>query len=204
MAFLFEKPEGFEFRAGQFCLINVPDIGFRDEGGLRKPLSIASSPIEKELMFVTKMGESAFKRTLREMPIETSITIDRPQGSFILPEDASVPLVFLAAGMAITPFWSMIRYVINNHTEHVITLFYSNRTPEEAAFLKELQMIAERHKNVTLVATMTRVSEGSLAWSGLTGRINTMMISNGCKCHPQLRTDPSHRYSRTHPEVACS
>jgi len=181
MAFLFEKPEGFEFRAGQFCLLSLPDIGFQDERGLRKPLSIASSPLDNELMFVAKMSESAFKRTLREMPAGTAVTIDGPHGSFTLPEDTSVPVIFIAGGIAIIPFRSMVRHVAGARTEHTITLFYSSRTPQEAAFLKELQDIAETHRNIRLVATMTRVSEQSKTWSGLTGRINPAIISDGCK-----------------------
>jgi ferredoxin-NADP reductase len=67
------------------------------------------------------------------------------------------------------------------HTEHTVTLFYSSRTPHEAAFLKELQDIAETHRNIRLVATMTRIPEQSKAWSGLTGRINPAMIRDSCK-----------------------
>ena len=181
MAFLFEKPGGFEFRAGQFCLLGLPDIGFRDERGLRKPLSIASSPLDNDLMFVAKMSESAFKKTLREMPAGTAVTIDGPHGSFTLPEDTSIHVVFIAGGIAIIPFRSMVRHVAGARTEHTITLFYSSRTPQEAAFLKELQDIAETHGNIRLVATMTRVSEQSKTWSGLTGRINPAMIRDSCK-----------------------
>ena len=181
MAFLFAKPEGFEFRAGQFCLLGLPDIGFRDERGLRKPLSISSSPLDNDIMFVAKMSESAFKKTLREMPAGTAVTIDGPHGSFTLPEDTSIHIVFMAGGIAIIPFRSMVRHVAGAHTGHAITLFYSSRTPREAAFLKELQDIAETHRNIRLVATMTRVPEQSEAWSGLTGRINPEMIRHNCK-----------------------
>jgi ferredoxin-NADP reductase len=181
MAFLFEKPEGFEFHAGQFCLLSLPDIGFQDEKGLRRPLSIASSPFDNDLMFVAKMSGSAFKKTLREMPAGTAVTIDGPHGSFILPEDTSIPVVFIAGGIAIIPFRSMVLYVAEASTKHTITLFYSSRTPQEAAFLKELQDMAKTHRNIRLVATMTRVPEQSEAWSGLTGRINPAIIMDNCK-----------------------
>jgi ferredoxin-NADP reductase len=180
MAFHFEKPEGFEFQPGQFCFIVLPDIGFKDERGLRRHLSIASSPLEKELMFATKISESAFKKTLKEMPIGVDVTIEKPLGSFTLMEDTAMPVAFLAAGIGITPFLSMVRYAAGVPSKQNITLFYSNRTPEEAAFLDEFLSIAELHKNIVLVATMTRVSETSKTSDWLTGRISPSMIINGC------------------------
>ena len=46
--FRVEKPQGFQFLPGQYCLVSVPPMGFQDDRGLRRPLSIASSPLEKE------------------------------------------------------------------------------------------------------------------------------------------------------------
>ena len=67
MLLRFQKPEGFNFLAGQFCFMTTPDLGFHDQEGLRKPFSIASSPLENELIFVVRLTESAFKKTLKEM-----------------------------------------------------------------------------------------------------------------------------------------
>ena len=181
MAFLFDKPEGFEFRAGQFCLLGLPDIGFQDQRGLRKPLSIASSPLDNDLMFVAKMSESAFKKTLRKIPAGTAVIIDGPHGSFTLPEDTSIHIVFIAGGIAIIPFRSMVRHVAGAHTGHAITLLYSSRTPQETAFLEELRDLSETNRNIRLVATMTRVPEQSESWNGLTGRIHPAMIMHNCK-----------------------
>jgi ferredoxin-NADP reductase len=179
MAVYFEKPEKFEFLAGQFCLLKVPDIGFQDERGLRRYLSIASSPLEKELMFATRMSNSAFKRTLKEMPIGNINIIEEPRGVLTLPEDTLISLAFLAGGIGITPFRSMMRYIIEANTGHVVTLFYSNRKPEEAAFLKELQSMADTHKNITVIPTMTKIEGSSGKWSGLRERISSSMIKNG-------------------------
>ena len=181
LAFYLEKPKGFEFRAGQFCFLNVPDIGIHDERGLRRHLSIASSPLEKELLFATKMSTSAFKRTLKEMPIGDIITIEKPLGFFTLLEDTLTPIAFLAGGIGITPFRSMLRYIVDANTDHVVTLFYSNREPKEAAFLKELQDLADIYKNITVVPTMTRIESPSANWSGLTGRLSPSMIKDNCK-----------------------
>lgn len=175
-----EKPANYEFQPGQFCFLNLQDIGIQDERGLRRHLSIASSPLEKELLFATKLSNSAFKRTLQEMPLGVSITIEPPLGSFTIPKDTATPVILLAGGIGITPFRSMVRYVAEAQTNHSIMLFYSNRVPEEAAFLDELQSLADMHKNISVISTMTRV-ESSITWSGLTGRVNSSMIKDGFK-----------------------
>ncbi len=176
-----DKPEQYEFRAGQFCFLNLKNIGLQDERGLRRHLSIASPPHEKELLFATKISGSAFKQTLLKMPLRSSITIEPPLGTFTLPEETANPVIFLAGGIGITPFRSMVRHIANAHTNHTITLFYSNRVPEEAVFLDELQSIADTHENISVVPTMTRVDSSSTTWSGLTGRLSSSMIQEGCK-----------------------
>lgn len=176
LVFKCQKPDGFRFRAGQFCFLNLPDIGFGDERGLRRHLTIASSPLEEDLMFATKISESAFKRTLKEMPVHKTIVIEDPLGLFGLPEDRTDPLVFLAGGIGITPFRSMIRYATGVRSDNVITLFYSNRVPEEAVFLPELEEISAGHVNIRVVPTMTRVESTSAGWGGLRGRITPAMI----------------------------
>ena len=178
--FRLEKPEGFTFIAGQWCFVTAPDIGLQDERGLRRPLSIASSPLESELLFATKLSGSAMKRSLAEIPAGSPIALEKPLGNFVLPDDTSVPLAFLAGGVGITPFRSMMRYAADARTGHTITLFYSSRTPDETPFLDELLSLAGQNTNIAAAITMTRAEPGS-NWSGLTGRLSPDMIRNACK-----------------------
>ncbi len=179
-----EKPENFDFLAGQFCFMTVPDIGFQDERGLRRHFSIASSPLERDLLFVTKLSGSSLKRTLSEMVPGSTVTLEKPLGSFTLPQETSTPLVFFAGGIGITPFRSMVRYVADAPTNHRITLFYSGRVPEETPFLAELKQMMEQHREVAIVITMTRAGEDRKRWDGLTGRISPQMIQESCKDCP--------------------
>jgi len=178
LALSFEKPEGYEFQAGQYCFLNLPDKGFQDKRGLRRHLTIASSPLEKELLFATRITGSAFKKTLKELSTGETITIEKPLGKFTLPEDTSTPLVFIAGGIGITPFSSMIRYASDVRTKHTITLFYSNRKPEAAAFLGELEHIADINDNIHIIPTMTNMDASARQWDGLIGRINPSMIKD--------------------------
>jgi ferredoxin-NADP reductase len=176
MLFRLGKPEDFKFLAGQFCFLRVPDVGYKDERGLRRAFSIASSPLEKELLFVMKMSDSALKRTLVEIPVGTTVTLDEPVGSLILPQETATPLVFLAGGVGIAPFRSLMRYVADARTGHRIALFYSSQTPEETPFVEELQHLPDQYQQAAVHITMTRVGEDRKRWNGLTGRISPEMI----------------------------
>ena len=178
--FRFDKPEDYRFLAGQYCLVSVPDLGFQDDRGLRRPFSISSSPLEKELLFVTKLGDSALKRTMAEMPPGTHVTLGPPFGSLTLPENTATPLAFLAGGVGIAPFRSLCRYATDAATGHAITLLYSSRTPEETPFLDELTAMQEQNSRLRVAVTMTRVKEEPARWNGLTGRLGVGMIKGQC------------------------
>ena len=179
--FRLEKPEGFRFLAGQYCLFSVPDMGFQDDRGLRRPFSIASSPLERELLFVTKLSGSAMKRTMAEMAPGTEVALEQAAGPLVLPERMDTPLAFLAGGIGIAPFRAMCRYATDAPTGHDITLFYSSRTPEETPFLEELRRMPSQNERLNVAVTMTRAGDDPAQWTGLTGRLNGEMIRDHCK-----------------------
>ncbi len=174
-----EKPEGFRFHPGQWCFLNLPDLGLQDARGLRRHLSLASSPADGHLLFATKLSPSAFKQTLARLEPGAGISLEEPRGRLALPEDPARPLAFLAGGIGITPFRSMLRHAAQARSGHRITLFYSNRKPEEAPFLDELLGMAREGEGIDVVATMTRMNESSRSWDGPTGRLNPEMIRAG-------------------------
>lgn len=158
MAFFFEKPKKFKFVPGQFIEIYLNKKIYS--------FSIASSPKEKELMITTRMRLSKFKNSLKKLKIGSLVKIDGPFGQFVLPQNKTIPIVLLAGGIGITPLRSMIK----NSANRKITLFYSNRRTEDAAFLKELKTLQNR--NFKLIATMTK-ENGK--------HINSKMIKNNVK-----------------------
>lgn len=169
------RPVGFAFRPGQWCFLTLPDIGFQDERGLRRHLSLASAPGEDSLLFGTKDSDSAFKRTLRAMPEDSPIEVEEPRGELSLPDGTDRTVALLSGGIGITPFRSMIRYVLDAETDHRVVLFYSNRTPEEALFLDELQAWDDG-RGFRLVASMTRMKNSSRSWDGPTGRLDPELV----------------------------
>lgn len=159
IAFFFEKPKRFKFVPGQFIEIHLNKKVYS--------FSIASSPKEKELMITTRIRPSAFKKALKKLKTGDRVKIDGSFGQFALHKNIKIPAVFLAGGIGITPFRSIIKGSLNRK----ITLFYSNRKNEDVAFLNELKELENKNKNFKLMVIMTK----------LTGHINPKMIKEDVK-----------------------
>ena len=176
-AFFFDKPAGFEFAGGQSAdvtLINPPET---DAEGNTRAFSLASAPLEHDLMFATRLRDTAFKRVFKTMPLGTAIKIEGPFGSMTLHKKTARPGVILAGGIGITPFRSMLFQATRTNTGHRLILFYSNRRPEDAAFLAGLRELAKQYPNFTLVATMTDLGKSKVSWTGEAGYINKEMLA---------------------------
>ena len=174
MAFHLEKPAGFEFCAGQALEVILPGAAEGDAG--RHAFSIVSAPHEGELVFATRMRDSAFKRALAVLPLGASLGIDGPFGSLTLHKKAERAGVLIAGGIGITPFMSMLRHAVEQRSAQTLVLLYSNRRPEDAAFLTELQALARRHPPLRLLATMTDMAHSTQAWDGATGHIDGAFV----------------------------
>lgn len=176
MAFVFERPEGFDFAAGQFANFTLIDPPESDDEGDMRSFSIASAPYEPELTIATRMRDTAFKRTLRTMPLGSVIEVDGPAGECVLGDDSSRAAVFLAGGIGITPFRGIVRQAVHDRRSQPLFLFYSNRRPEDAAFLDEFDAFAREHRAFRLIATMAEMDKSSRGWNGLRGFICEDML----------------------------
>ena len=176
MAFHFERPAGFDFKAGQNVLLTLTDPSETDSRGPSRTFTIASAPHERGIVVATRMRDTAFKRVLKSAGAGLPVTIDGPNGVMTLHEDAARPAVFLAGGVGITPFLSMARDAAKRKLPHRIRLFYSNRRPEDAAFLEELQALERENPNYKLIATMVEMDKSSRPWSGERGVIDRALL----------------------------
>ena len=172
MAFRFEKPAGFSFKPGQaidIALINPP----AEANSTHRVFSLVSAPFEEELTVATRMRDgSAFKRVLKTLPPNAKIKLKGPLGDMTLHEDRARSAAFIAGGIGITPFMSMLRQAVHDRLAHRLFLLYSNRRPEDAAFLAELQSLEQQNKNFRLLATMTAMDKSAQAWRGERGVLN--------------------------------
>ncbi|MFZ0662642.1 MAG: FAD-dependent oxidoreductase [Acidobacteriaceae bacterium] len=181
MAFQFEKPSDWAFKAGQFIDITLIDPPETDAEGNTRGFSIASAPHEDFLMVATRMRDNAFKRTLKATPLGTKVKIEGPFGNLILHNKTSRPAVILAGGIGITPFRSILVNAAKEKLPHHIFLFDANRRPEDAPFLAELQELQKENPNFRLIATMTQMEKSKRPWQGETGYIRQEMLSKYLK-----------------------
>jgi ferredoxin-NADP reductase len=161
-----------DFRPGQYFWVTLLDPPYDDEKGPRRHISVVTSPTERGVLgLCTRLRDSAFKRSLAELPVGTEVEVEEPKGSFVLPEGTDRPYVFIAGGIGITVFRSMLRYIADKGLPYRVTLVYSNRDQESAAFLDELQAL-ELPGGFRLVATMTQ----DPGWAGETRRIDAELL----------------------------
>jgi ferredoxin-NADP reductase len=181
-AFHFEKPAGFEFRPGQAVDVVLEGEGAPpDAQDCRHTFSLVSAPCEDELVVATRMRSSPFKRALGAWKVGSTAGLDGPFGSLTLHKNASRPAVMIAGGIGITPFMSMARQAAHDKAERDLLLIYSNRRPEDAAFLSELQQLQKTNPRFRLAATMTDMARSSQAWTGETRRIDSALIQSAIK-----------------------
>ncbi len=176
MAFHFEKPEGFLYKAGQFADFTLIDPPQTDAEGNIRGFSLASAPYEKDLKITTRLRDTAFKRVMKELPYGTQLKMDAPYGSFTLHNNAAIPAVFLTGGIGITVVRSILLEAIHKAVPRRIALFYANRRPEDAAFLEELRTVAAQNPHFTFVPTMTKMEHSRNTWTGETGYITKAML----------------------------
>ena len=148
--------EELEWTAGQYFWVDLLQSEYNDERGLRRHISVVTSPNERGVLgLCTRLRDTAFKRTLAELPVGAEVDVEHPKGDFVLPEDTDRPYVFIAGGIGITVFRCMLRYISEEKLPHRVTLLYSNRDSESTAFLDELTELDRENENIRVVLTMT-------------------------------------------------
>jgi ferredoxin-NADP reductase len=123
----FISDKQLDFKAGQYATINVVHP-HSDVRGVRRSFSIASAPGSNELMIAFKVPlkdrVSSFKKALTNLTEGDYITASSIAGTFTLPKDDKQKLVFIAGGIGITPFLSMLKEQVIKKQKRDITLLY--------------------------------------------------------------------------------
>lgn len=176
LAFSFDYPEGFNHRLGQYMEWTLP-VSEPDGRGNRRYFSIASSPTERELLIAARFypRSSRYKQAMAEMESGDPIVAAELSGDFVLPRDPGVPLVFIAGGIGITPFRSMIKYLVDTGEKRDIVLIYSNSAKEEIVF-RDVFEEAERKIGLKTVYTLTDPKRLPEDWTGRTGYVDEKML----------------------------
>jgi ferredoxin-NADP reductase len=171
-SFYFEPQPELAFTAGQYLSCTLPHAKV-DDRGLERAFTIASAPSERLVRVTTRLSErpSSFKSALLDLQQGDSIEVDGPFGDFVLRDD-DTHAVFIAGGIGITPFRSIIGDLASTGQRRRITLLYSNSTTD-IAFRPFLDDLARRWPELSVVYTVTRAGSD---WDGPRRRIDAEFI----------------------------
>ncbi|HEU5399970.1 MAG TPA: FAD-dependent oxidoreductase [Terriglobales bacterium] len=184
------KPPGFTFRAGQYADVALVSSPFHDVWGDLRTFSIASAPFEDHLEFVMRLSDTAFKRAMSLAPTGTTVDLKGPAGTLQLDPDETRPAVFLAGGVGIAPFLSMLRQAAHDRSPRPLYLFSSNHETKDFAYLGELGKSATTNAlRLKLVPTVT--GNAGSGWTGERGRIDASMLRR----HIPAGTHPAYYIS---------
>ncbi len=133
--FVFSPDQKLIFKSGQYLEWT---LGHKnpDQRGNRRYFTISSSPTEKEIMLGVKFYEpsSSFKKKLLSMESGDKMIASQLSGEFTLPDDKNKKLVFIAGGIGVTPFRSMVKNMLDLNQTRDAVLFFSNRTPADIVY----------------------------------------------------------------------
>jgi len=174
--FRFAADRKLRFRPGQYLEWTLRHSR-PDSRGNRRYFTIASSAAEREVRIGVKFypEASSFKRSLLAMRPGDEIVASQLAGEFVLPADKRTKLVFMAGGIGITPFRSMIKHLLDRDEKRPIAVLYSNRTAPEIAYTDVLEE-ARRRLGIETVYTLTDANGVPPDWQGETGRVDAEMI----------------------------
>jgi ferredoxin-NADP reductase/Na+-translocating ferredoxin:NAD+ oxidoreductase RnfD subunit len=175
--FRFSGATTLRFRPGQYLewTLRHPRP---DSRGNRRYFTIASSADEREVRLGVKFypEASSFKRALLAMKPGDEIVASQLAGEFVLPTNQREKLVFMAGGIGITPFRSMIKHLLDYDEKRPITVLYSNKTAPEIVYADVLEE-ARKQLGIQTVYTLTDANRVPPDWQGGTGRVDAEMIA---------------------------
>lgn len=175
--FWFASDRRLDFKPGQYLEWTL-DHKQPDNRGKRRFFTIASSPTETGIRLGTKFNpnSSTFKQALAKMKPGDQIIASQLAGNFTLPPDPGQKLVLIAGGIGITPFRSMIKYLIDTKEKRDIVLMYSNNKIEDIAY-KEVLDQAQKQLNIKTIYVLTDLTAIPTNWQGEQGFIAAQMIT---------------------------
>jgi len=154
------------FIAGQYVSVIYP-------GTHPAPFSIASSPENHDIVELgIEITGGPVTSKLKDAKVGDKAVLRGPFGTFTLAGEKKV--CFLAGGVGVTPFMSMLRWIRDTNQDVKATLFYSCKVEKQFLWLDELEQMALSHVNIRIFPTITK--EAPADWIHKTGRINETMI----------------------------
>lgn len=174
--FIFENSTRFVYRAGEYLEWTLAHTK-PDSRGNRRFFTIASSPTEKDVRLAIRFYPrgSSFKKKMMRLRKDDLILAGSRGGEFVLPTNKNLKLTFIAGGIGITPFRSMVKYLFDKEEKRDVQLFYSNRAVADIAY-KDFFDSSQEKTGLKIVYTITDEIPNSDIWQGKVGRIDEKML----------------------------
>ncbi len=175
ISFVFDlRGQPFEYRPGQYVFCELDELAFPDERGKRRHFTISSSPTEKGIvMFTTRMRGSGFKETLRHAPLGYELSLGTPLGQFVMPEQEARHHVFIAGGIGITPYRSILRYAVDVGKPIEAVMLCFNHSSADIVFRQELDEMTGQMPAFSLVHLLNEPEPG---WKGERGKLDEALL----------------------------
>jgi ferredoxin-NADP reductase len=170
--FSFIPEKHLPFLAGQYAEWTLPHKRV-DSRGNRRTFTIASNPRSSEVHIGIRLAQqsSSFKRALMEMRPGDEITIGQFAGNFVLPADSDQKLALIAGGIGITPFLSMLEFLVDVGEVRDVVLVHLVNSPQDIGYDKALSRFAKHGIRVISVARTA-----SAGYKGLTGELDVQAL----------------------------
>jgi ferredoxin-NADP reductase len=167
--FWFRPERSLDYTAGQYTELLLPHTN-QDSRGMKRWFTLSSSPGREFVSITTRQMShgSTFKKALFELQPGAELSMTEPMGDFVLPLDPTIPLIFVAGGIGITPFHSMLSWLANHNDLRTIAFVY--------AVHNEGEIILQRAFEQANIHPTIIVSDPSDAWGGERGHLNAEMV----------------------------
>jgi ferredoxin-NADP reductase/Na+-translocating ferredoxin:NAD+ oxidoreductase RnfD subunit len=177
MEFSFRPNQALAYAPGQYMEFTLghPQA---DSRGNRRYFTLASSPTEDQLRLGVRFypRSSSFKRALARLDGRTELFAGQIAGDFTLPQDARRKLVFIAGGIGVTPFRSMLKYLLDTRQRRDIIMLYANRRPQDIVY-QDVLTEAQTRLGARITYTLTDPAMVPRGWQGAQGRVDERMIA---------------------------
>lgn len=149
----------FSFSPGQYIWVELLNLISPDPRGERRAFSITSTPGNDTIQIILRGSESGYKKTFLYLKPGELVKIHGPFGSFLKDGvEGAGDMIFVAGGLAVAPFISVIRSLVNINTTRNFYLIQVDTTPEETPFSEELKGLSSSNKNFKYVSIFGQIN----------------------------------------------
>jgi ferredoxin-NADP reductase len=174
--FVLAPSQRLVFEPGQYMEVTLGHAP-ADTRGNRRYFTLASSPTEAAVRLGIRFypDGSTFKRALYALDGRTPLLGGQIAGDFTMPRDPSKKLLFIAGGIGITPYRSMLKYLLDTGQARDIIVLYAAHSADEIIYRDVLNAAQEKFGTRT-ICTLTDPAAVPRDWSGIIGRVDAAML----------------------------